>query len=217
VRAAELLHRNLVDRRDSRFRNVNSLGYSSTPNSLVPDEIPLVSKDRGTSGATDCGSQPCAPPSNLVHHTINVEGDGTMARGAKIKKAARAKGKTKISAAKKRPKKTAIRAKKRAIARKQARPKPKVKLKAKRTPARGKKKAAPPKAGMRPATAAPQPVSPPVSKPQPAGPVAAEALEGPRSPPGNTSGPAEPVANEAPTVIGTGEVPQSQPNRAEPT
>lgn len=142
-----------------------------------------------------------------------------MARRAKIKKAARAKGKTKISAAKKRPKKTAIRAKKRAIVRKQARPKPKVKvkLKAKRTPARGKKKAAPPKARMRPATAAPLPVSRPVSKPQTTGPVAAEALEGPSSPPGNTSGPAEPVANEAPTVIGTGEVPQSQPNRAEPT
>jgi hypothetical protein len=178
-------------------------------------KIPLVSAE--PAGPGDCGSQPCGRPSNLAHHAINVEGDGTMARRAKIKKAARAKGKTKISAAKKRPKKTAIRAKKRAIVRKQARPKPKVKLKAKRTPARGKKKAAPSKARMRPATAAPRPVSRPVSKPQTTGPVAAEALEGPSSPPGNTSGPAEPVANEAPTVIGTGEVPQSQPNRAEPT
>ena len=54
-----------------------------------------------------------------------------MARKAKVKKAARAKGKTKAKlgrarpAAKRRPKRTAIRMKRKSVARKQARPKSK--------------------------------------------------------------------------------------------
>src|SRR4029453_18930361 len=81
----------------------------------------------GTSGPGDCGSQPCTRPSNLAHHATTVEGDDTMARRAKIKKAARAKGKTKAkvrrakSAAKRRSKKTVVRAKKRTVPGKQVR------------------------------------------------------------------------------------------------
>jgi hypothetical protein len=89
--------------------------------------------------------------------------------------------------------------------------------KAKRAPARAKKKAAAPKIRRRPPTAAPRPSSPPASKPRPTGPVAAEAPEGPSCPPRSTSSPTESVANEAPAVIGAGEAPQPKPDTAQPT
>jgi SAM-dependent methyltransferase len=112
-----------------------------------------------------------------------------MVRRAKGNKGARPKGKTKAklsrtkSAAKRRPKKTAIRMNRKSVARKQARPKSKARLKAKRPPARAKKKAATREGGTRSPTVGPTPASPAASKPGPTGRASAlSGRAGPRHP-----------------------------------
>src|SRR5262249_48163515 len=104
------------------------------------------------------------------------------AKGKSAKGKIKAKLRRAKSAAKRRPKKTAIRMKRKSIARKQARPKSKAKLKAKRPPARAKKKAATQKAGTPQPTVGSTPASPAVSKPGPTGSARAKGRAGPRYP-----------------------------------